>query len=159
MRASTFTKITTLVAAVVATISVVVVVNAASADRPESRISVNVTAKGKGTVKGNPAPGKAFTISGDVSGLAPGAAMPLHINIHNPNQQAISVTEVTVTVRSRGVGCQASLVDVESWGSAFTVPGRSTRTRTVEATLDPDAGDNCKNVTFDLRYSGKAEQL
>ena len=45
--------------------------------------------------------GKPFTISGNLAGsLAPGVSLPLDLTLTNPNNQKVSVTNLTVTIKS-----------------------------------------------------------
>jgi hypothetical protein len=55
-----------------------------------ANVSMEITSKGKD-----------FTISGNVSGLlAPGVSQPLNLTLVNPNNQTLSITNLTVTVQS-----------------------------------------------------------
>lgn len=102
-------------------------------------------------------PSKAFTINGNVTGLYPGATVPLVLNLANPESQAIVVHTLQVTVTKAPAGCATSMVTVAPFGAAISVPARAARTRAVNVTMSPAAGSACMG-TFELTYSGQADQ-
>lgn len=98
---------------------------------------------------------KSFTISGSLTGLAPGLTKPLVLTITNPNQQAITVQALTVTPLSANAGCTADKLTAGAF-TPLQVPGRSSRTTSITIRLSPAASDACKGVTWPLTYSGTA---
>jgi hypothetical protein len=116
--------------------------------------------------------GKAFTVSGGTSAaLAPGLTRALSLTISNPNDVAISVTALTVTVAagSSKAGCDgpANLLVTQSnlsASNALSVPALgqvSLPSGSVEAPAVlmkdlPTNQDACKNASFTFDYSGSA---
>ncbi len=73
-----------------------------------------------------------FTISGDAAGsLSPGATRPIDLTLTNPDDKSMSVTNVTVTIRSvvplAGRTCAASDYTVAQYGGPYplVVPGHA----------------------------------
>jgi hypothetical protein len=114
--------------------------------------------------------GAPFEISGDVGGLEPGIPKPILLRLHNPNENAISVTSITVevAVESTPPGCASASNIVLAQAQGITghdpvvVPGRSTvvlrpgRAPTITLRNRPWNQDACKGKSFELTYSGKA---
>jgi len=121
--------------------------------------------------------GKAFTISGNLSDLlAPGAELPLELSLTNPNKKSISVTNLSVTLKSvapasDAVGsCTLSDYAVVQYIGPYplVVPGSSTKTLTqlyIDDRQKPQIKfldtslnqDGCKGATLQLSYSGSAQ--
>jgi hypothetical protein len=116
--------------------------------------------------------GKAFTVSGGTSAaLAPGLTRALSLTIANPNDVAISVTALTVTVAtgSSKAGCdgptnllvtQSNLsasdpLNVPAHGQA-SLPSGSLEAPAVLMKNLPTNQDACKNASFTFDYSGSA---
>lgn len=139
-------------------------------------ISGSSTDAGKGNGKGNNGngngntgqpgnPAKSFTIIGAVEGLAPGVTVRLRPTVQNPNNQAIRVTAMTVTLPA---GTCSDMLSVGAWvGSAFNVASNGTAgpssTPTVDTgyfpiTMSDSATNDCADRTFSLTYSGTAGQ-
>jgi hypothetical protein len=120
---------------------------------------------------------KAFTIAGTMSGLAPGAPVPLNLSVTNPNNQPISVTNLHVTIAlssapnaSAQRPCSAADFTVTQMApSAYpiAVPANSTRqlggalpstawpvARVVETGANQDG---CKGAVLTLTYTGTAQ--
>ncbi len=118
------------------------------------------------------AAGKPFTVTGNAGGgLAPGVSQPLPVTVHNPNSVPITLTSLTVEVRtgSSNPGCDgpANIAVTQSDLSAtntVTVPAAGQLTLpsgTVHAPQLlmrdlPTNQDACKNATFTFNYSGSA---
>jgi hypothetical protein len=116
--------------------------------------------------------GKPFTVVGNATGpLAPGFSSPLALTVTNPNNVAITVTELNVSVAtaSSKAGCEgpANLALTQSNISAanpLVVPANghaSVPTGTVSAATVlmkdlPTNQDACKNASFTFNYSGSA---
>lgn len=97
-----------------------------------------------------------FTISGSVTGLYPGATLPLVLTISNQEAFPISVTSVSTSVGSPSAGCAASNLTVTQFAGSLTVPAKGTATLTLMASLSHDTPDACQGVVFPLQYSGMA---
>jgi hypothetical protein len=116
--------------------------------------------------------GKAFTISGSVSGpLAPGVSRPLPLTIANPNHVQISVTSLlaSVQVGSTKAGCdgptnlQVTQSNVSS-KNTLTVPANGQITLPSGTVSAPQVlmnnlasnQDACKGASFTFNYTGSA---
>jgi hypothetical protein len=116
--------------------------------------------------------GKAFTVSGGTSAaLAPGLTRALSLTISNPNDVAISVTALTVTVApgSSKAGCDgpanllvtqsnlsaSNALSVPALGQA-SLPSGSVQAPAVLMKDLPTNQDACKNASFTFDYSGSA---
>ena len=112
-----------------------------------------------------------FQVSGDVSGLAPGASTVIVLTLRNPNSVRIRVTRVTVAVSadSSPSGCSSTTNLVLhqatgiSPGSPVTIPARGSVTLSTfpraprlgfrELRTNQDA---CRGKSFRLTYTGSA---
>ena len=101
------------------------------------------------------APGR-FLISGGVTGLYPGATLPLTLTISNPQPFAIVVTSVTVAIGTGSPACASSNLSVSPFSGTLTVPAKGSATMTLSATLAHSAGDGCEGAVFPLQYAGMA---
>jgi hypothetical protein len=124
--------------------------------------------------------GKAFTISGNLSGpLAPGVSRPLDLALSNPNNSPISVTNLTVTVQSvartsyaiaHNQPCGPTDYRITQYGGQYplTVPaggnaslsglGIGSSAWPAVAMLDTASNqDGCKGATVTLAYSGAGQ--
>jgi hypothetical protein len=102
---------------------------------------------------------KNFQISGQVSGLYPGAQKQLNLGVSNPNNFAINVTTLTVTVGSPGVvGCAQSNVAATSFTGSLIVAKNATVTKSLPINMLPSAPDQCRGATFPLTFGGTAEK-
>jgi hypothetical protein len=116
--------------------------------------------------------GKAFTVSGGTSApLAPGLTRALSLTISNPNDVAISVTALTVTIAagSSKAGCDgptnllvtqsnlsaSNALNVAAHGQA-SLPNGSVEAPAVLMKNLPTDQDACKNASFTFDYSGSA---
>jgi hypothetical protein len=124
--------------------------------------------------------GKAFTISGNLTGLlSPGASLPLDLSLTNPNKKQISISNLTVTMTSVvrtpamvAANKPCSLADYSvlqyTGGYPLTVAGSSTASLSqlqVAASVMPHIvmrdttsnQDGCKGATINLAYSGSGQ--
>jgi uncharacterized membrane protein len=125
--------------------------------------------------------GKDFTITGsNFSGIAPGTTIPLDLSITNPNNLAISVSNVTVSVQSvsKAAGVPSSLpcstgdyVVTQFATYPFTVAaGQTVKLSTIVGAghpeLLPSIGmpnsntinqDGCRGATVTLAYTGAGQ--
>jgi hypothetical protein len=116
--------------------------------------------------------GKAFTVAGGTSApLAPGLTRALSLTISNPNDVAISITALTVTVApgSSKSGCDgptnllltqsnlsaSNALSVPAHGQA-SLPSGSLEAPAVLMKNLPTNQDACKNASFTFDYSGSA---
>jgi hypothetical protein len=101
-------------------------------------------------------PNGGFGISGSVKGLYPGKVAPLALKVTNPQKFAITVTSLTVAVKSASATCTAANVTVTSFTGSLSVPALGTATATVQFTLLHSAPNACQGAVFPLQYSGQA---
>jgi hypothetical protein len=113
-----------------------------------------------------------FTVTGGVTGLAPGLWRPVAATVHNPNSVAIRVTslELSVTSDSFPPGCRTSTnleIRQGSLGASgrITVPAGRSVTLVQQGGTDPRIRlrdlptvnqDVCKGKSFTLVWSGRA---
>jgi hypothetical protein len=124
--------------------------------------------------------GNPFTISGNLSGaLAPGLSRPLDLTLANPNKKPLSVTNLTVTVKTvtrtayaiaHNQPCTTADYAVTQYSGSYplTVPangsaslsslGVSTSARPQVSMLNTALNqDGCKGATLALAYSGSGQ--
>lgn len=112
-----------------------------------------------------------FRISGDVSGLVPGATTAIALTLTNPNSVRIEVTRVTVSVsgESSPPGCSSAknLVLYQATGISSSAPVSLPARGSVTLTKSPRAPrigfrelrtnqDSCAGKSFRLTYTGSA---
>jgi hypothetical protein len=111
-----------------------------------------------------------FSISGNATGLLypGGPAQPIALKLHNPNDSAISVTELNVAASaSTPKGCSSddlvlTQVDLSNpivvpAGGDVTLPAQGVAAPTIRlADTGADQTAACANETFSLTYSGSA---
>jgi hypothetical protein len=107
------------------------------------------------------APGHVFYISGDATGMYPGATVDLPLTVTNPNTAAIEVNSLTVSLtgsnRPACVPDPTNLTTANYAGPPFVVAGNNgTAMVTVPLTMPHGAGDGCQDTTFTLTYGGSA---
>jgi hypothetical protein len=121
---------------------------------------------------------KQFTLSGNLSGLAPGTTLPLDLQIANPNPKSLSLTNISVSIAgvtrtadaiSRNLPCGVADYTVTQYAGPypFTVPsGDSSLSRLrIDSSSWPKTGmidtpsnqDGCKGATLQLTYSGSGQ--
>ena len=124
--------------------------------------------------------GKPFTISGTLSGLAPGRSLPLDLTLSNPNKKSLSVTNLTVTVQSvarttdaiaHNRPCTSADYAVTQYSGPYplTVPGSGSASLSTlgVASAWPKLAmlntitnqDGCKGATLTLVYSGSGQGI
>jgi hypothetical protein len=126
---------------------------------------------GNSATNGNTAgsQGKAFAISGALSGLTPGATGHLMVSVTNPNNQDMKITSLSATLLSVTKAanaptgtCASSAFTVGAYvGSYFTVTKNTTRSSSpgyIPVTLSHNAPNACQGATFNLSYSGTGSQ-
>lgn len=121
--------------------------------------------------------GKAFAVSGNLSGLlAPGVKLPLDLTMTNPNKKALSVTNLSVTIKSvtkaagRSGTCTAADYSVTQYSGPYplTLPGNGSATLSglgVASSAWPQIKmldtaynqDGCKGATLTFAYSGSGQ--
>lgn len=101
---------------------------------------------------------KDFTISGQATGLYPGASRPLVLTLANGNNFPIRVTVLAVAVANAGASCAGTNVRVAPLATPVVIPANGTATTTLTARMSNDPPNACKNATFGLTYSGTAEK-
>lgn len=99
-----------------------------------------------------------FTIAGDVAGLYPGSTKHLVLLVSNPNNFAIRVVDLQVHVDDVDTACPVSAITAEPFSGMPDIAKDDSAFHTVELTMSTAAGDDCKNSTFHLTYSGTAEK-
>lgn len=110
-----------------------------------------------GQAKDNGNDKKDFAISGDVTGLFPGAHAPLELTLKNENNFPIDVQTLAASVQAPSpAGCPPSVLTIAGFSGHLTVPANATATMTLVATMASGASNACENVTFPLKYSGTA---
>ncbi len=98
----------------------------------------------------------ALTVSGSVSGLYPGATLPLPLTIVNASRTPVTVTSVTTSVANASRQCKkANLVVTAFTGGELVVPAGGHAVVTVAATMVTAAGNACQGAVFALRYHGR----
>lgn len=119
--------------------------------------------------------GKPFAISGNLAGsLAPGVAVPLDLTLTNPNNQKLSITNLSVTIKSvtkaanaPAGSCSTSDYAVTQYSGPYPLAVAANATTRLSAQvssntkwpqvrmLDTAANqDGCKGATVTLAYSG-----
>jgi len=121
--------------------------------------------------------GRSFAISGHLEGLlAPGLTLPLELNLNNPNKKSISVTNLSVTLKSvtKAAGetrpCTTSdyAVSQYSGGHPLVIAGSTTTNLTqlgvssgqrpqIQFLSTSSNQDGCKGATLQLSYSGSGQ--
>lgn len=125
----------------------------------------NGNGNGNGGSSGNNSPGKAFTISGSVQGLFPGATTKLFLTVNNPNNQAMTVTALSATLTSvsgaSGCAATASNLTISPYtGGTFDVAanGSAVSVGYIPLTLPSSVANACQDAMYNLTYSGTAVQ-
>lgn len=100
----------------------------------------------------------AFTISGKVGGLYPGAVRSLKLTVTNHQSYAIVVTSLTTKVGAASTACGASNLTVASFSGRLRVPARGKASTSVHATMAHSAPNACQGAVFPLHYTGHASR-
>jgi len=113
---------------------------------------------------------RTFTISGSLSDVYPGQGYPtgstssplyVYLTVNNPNNQAIQVTSLTLSVGDASARCTRANLSPSSETVSFSVvvPKNSTvggHTFPMPISMVPGAPDACQRATFPLTLSGVA---
>lgn len=131
---------------------------------PAAKVTASAGGSGKGN--GNGAGGNngngngnaPFTITGQVSGLAPGVTRPLQLTLQNTQSFDIIVKAVTVTVgNSDRVGCSATNATATGFTGSLTVPKNGTAVlSSLSVRMIADPANACQGARFPLTYTGTA---
>jgi hypothetical protein len=108
-----------------------------------------------------------FTITGDVSGLAPDLWLKIPVRITNPHNFTIFVESLGVSVSDAPAGCAASSIEFQqstaSSGGPVAVPANSSlflvpaaKQPSIRLKNLPSNQDSCKGTSFELSYAGTA---
>ncbi len=97
-----------------------------------------------------------FGISGSVTGLYPGASMPLVLTVSNHQEFTIVVTSITTSVGSPSPACVSANLSVTPFAGNVSVPPEGTSNVTVTVTLSHSSPDACQGAVFPLQYTGTA---
>ena len=100
----------------------------------------------------------AFRLGGSVSGLYPGASLPLKVKVTNHEQFAIVVTSITTTVHDASASCVAHYLTVGEFVGRLVVPASGSAAVHVPVHLSHAAGNACQGATFPLTYLGQARK-
>ena len=100
----------------------------------------------------------AFTISGKVGGLYPGAVRSLKLTVTNHESFKIVVTSLTTTVGAAKAGCGGSNLKVTSFSGQLKVPAKGKASTSVHVTMAHSAPNACQSAVFPLHYSGQARR-
>lgn len=99
----------------------------------------------------------AFTITGSVEGLYPGANTMLPLRVRNNNGFAMVVRELDVaTTQTDRAGCATSSVLPTGFDGSVRVNAKSAVTIPVPVRMLQTVTDACQGASFTLRYSGTA---
>jgi hypothetical protein len=105
-----------------------------------------------------PAPGGPLvTLSGNVDGLYPGAALTLPLTVTNTQPYDVRLTAVRVDIGAASAACPASSITVNSWQGGAIVPGRGTTQIQLPVAMPTGAADGCVGQTFPLTFVGDAQ--
>jgi hypothetical protein len=99
--------------------------------------------------------GPGLTISGGVTGVAPGAAATLHLTLATAAATPAHVTTVTAAttgVRGGPASCAAYL-SVADWRGTVAVPAHGHATVDLAVAVSADLTDACAGATWGLRYT------
>jgi hypothetical protein len=101
---------------------------------------------------------KSFAISGHVTGLYPGAVLPLKVTVSNPWHFGIIVTSISASVGPGRPGCAAANLKVSPFTGELKLGAGQTGYATLEVTLAHAAPDACQGAVFPLSYRGVARK-
>lgn len=127
----------------------------------------NGNGNGNGNAGSNQPPGKAVTVTGAVVGtIKLGAPATLNVTVKNPNNQDMSITQVTGTitsVTSAGIAgrpvCDKSWYSVGTFTGSKSLPKNGSAVVAVPLTLNTTTinQDNCKGQTVQFSFKATAE--
>ena len=93
-----------------------------------------------------------LVLSGDVSGLAPGAPGALVLTVRNPGDAAVVVRTLGARITEAPKGCPADALSIASWRGELPVPAGGSASATLEVTLT-SADPACAGATWRLAYA------
>jgi hypothetical protein len=96
------------------------------------------------------------SIAGNVTGLYPGATLPLVLTVTNTKAQTITVTSISTVVGKDSKLCGAANVHVTKFSGKLLVPATGKATTTVEVLMAHSAPNACQGAVFPFRYHGSA---
>ena len=99
--------------------------------------------------------GPGLTISGGVTGVAPGADATLHLTLANAGATPAGVTTVTAVTTgvSGGPASCAAYLTVSGWHGDVAVPAHGRATVDLAVAVSPRMTDACAGATWALRYT------
>jgi hypothetical protein len=113
-----------------------------------------------GKVKILPVCPKSFGLSGNITGLYPGAHPNLPVLVTNQNNQDIKVTQIQITVTATNKsGCTTSSTNLQPTnytGPGFVVHANSSTTINLPITMPSTVSNACQDAIFTLSYGGSA---
>ena len=98
-----------------------------------------------------------FSLSGNVDGLYPGAALPLRVTVTNPDAFDIDVTNIDVTVSGTN-RCSAHNVVVAPFSGSVRIAKRATAVVPLTVTFSSTAPNECQGESFGLHYTAIAQK-
>jgi len=113
-----------------------------------------------GKVKILPVCPKSFGLSGNITGLYPGAHPNLPVLVTNQNNQDIKVTQIQIMVTATNkTGCTTASTNLQPTnytGPGFVVHANSSATINLPITMPSTVSNACQDATFTLSYGGSA---
>ena len=103
-----------------------------------------------------PAQQDAFEISGEVSGLYPGANTTLEARVTNPQPFTIRVTSVATAVEDADPSCPGSMLEIGNVRAPVDVPSGAIGSVPLAAHMDGSAPDSCEGAIFTLEFVATA---
>ena len=97
-------------------------------------------------------------VSGNVTGLYPGAALPLTLKLSNPYSFDVVVTSINVATGAAVAGCGGEWIRAEALAAPVVVAKKSSTNTDITVRMHNDAPGACKNATWALTYSGSADK-
>lgn len=97
----------------------------------------------------------AISITGDVSGLYPGAAKRVRLRARNRSHRARTVTAVRARALDAGPGCPAANLRTRVRRVRLRIPPGSQRRLGYRIAMVPNAADGCQDARFPIRYRAR----
>ncbi len=105
---------------------------------------------------GSEATTAAFSIGGHVTGLFPGATLPLTLTVTNHQTFAITVTALSTAVSNASKLCKGTNVTVTSFSGSLVIQAGKHAKTVVQVTMLPAAPNACQSASFPFQYTGTA---
>lgn len=100
---------------------------------------------------------KTFFISGQITGLYPGADKQLPLTIQNPHSFEIIVREIEVQITGTDkTSCPKTDVIGGTFVKNITIAKQGSAQTTVPISMIADSDNDCQGATFNIRYGGEA---